>query len=128
MKPVKKERYFIYPLQSEEQQERKKFYFNVAKTVNTIRLKKKISVYDLSALTHVEAAYIYRLENGKKNISLIHLYEFAKVFEVSLDDFMPNETENKSMKEIKDILYGCSQKELKEIRSYLKANYEHKEL
>ena len=79
-------------------------------------------------MTHVEAAYIYRLENGEKNISLIHLYEFAKVFGVSLDDFMPNSTENKFMKEIKDVLYGCSQGELKEIRSYLKANYEHREL
>ena len=127
-KSFNKEIYSIHLSPSEKKQEKANFYFNVAKNVNTIRLKKKISVYDLSAMTHTEAAYISRLENGKKNISLFHLYEFSKVFGVSMDDFMPHNTENKFMKDIKNILYGCSHRELEEIRSYLKTNYEHKEL
>ena len=49
----------------------------------------------------------------------------AKSFGVSMDDFMPEDTENKYMKEIKNILYGCSHRELKEIQAYLEENYGH---
>lgn len=110
------------------QQESKNFYFQVAKNINTIRLKKKISVYKLSTLTHIETSYIYRIEKGMRNLGVVHLYLIAKAFGVSMDDFMPEETEIKYMRGIKDILYGCSHSELKEIQTYLEANYEHERM
>lgn len=107
------------------QQEIKNFYFQVAKNINTIRLKKKMTVYKLSTLTHIETSYIYRIEKGVRNLGVVHLFLIAKSFGVSMDDFMPEDTENKFMKEIKKILYGCSHRELKEIQAYLEENYGH---
>lgn len=107
------------------QQEIKNFYFQVAKNINTIRLKKKMTIYKLSTLTHIETSYIYRIEKGVRNLGVVHLFLIAKSFGVSMDDFMPEDTENKFMKEIKKILYGCSHRELKEIQAYLEENYGH---
>ena len=122
LKPEKEQKKSSKP-QGLGQQEIKNFYFQVAKCINTIRLKKKISVYKLSTLTHIETSYIYRIEKGVRNLGVVHLYLIAKSFGVSMDDFMPEDTENKNMTEIKNILYECSHRELKEIQSYLEENY-----
>lgn len=127
-KPVNEDKYSPQLLQLGKKQEIKNFNFSVAKNIHSIRLKRRISVHELSVLSGINACHIYRIEKNEKHVGLDSIVKLANGLGVSVEDLMPWDTEDDLIKSIKFILYGCSQRELKEIRSYLKANYEHKEL
>lgn len=126
LKSEKKEKYIFQPLRLDKNYESKNINFNIAKNVHTIRLKKRITVQQLSAASGINACHIYRIEKNEKHVGLEGIVKLANGLGVSIDDLIPfEETENKSIRKIKNILYGCNHKELKEIQAYLEENYGH---
>ena len=54
--------------------------------LNKVRMKKGISLDDLSAMTGLSRAYINYIENGDRNPKLSVVCELAKALGVGLDD------------------------------------------
>jgi len=61
----------------------KKFGSNLRR----IRLSRNLSQMKLSELSDIHYTYISQIENGRKSISLIKIYDLAKALEVNIIEF-----------------------------------------
>ena len=56
--------------------------------IKQLRLEKKYSQEMLSSLTGFHRTYIGMIERGERNISLINMAVFAKVFEMTISELL----------------------------------------
>jgi transcriptional regulator with XRE-family HTH domain len=56
--------------------------------LRALRAKKNISQESLAGLTGFHRTYIGMIERGERNISLINIAVFAKVFEMSISELL----------------------------------------
>lgn len=87
--------------------------------IRNIRLKKSLTIYQLSKMTNIARTYLVELENNKKfNPSLKTMYKIANALEVKVDDLFYSELDIDNLKEemyrrIDE--YGLHSKEVMEI-------------
>lgn len=68
--------------------------------IKNIRLKKSLTIYQLSKMTNISRTYLVELENNKKfNPSLKTMYKIANALEVKVDDLFYSELDIDSLKE-----------------------------
>ena len=87
--------------------------------IKNLRMKKGITVYKLSKMTHIARSYLVELENNKKfNPSLNTMYKIANALEVKVDDLFYSELDIDILKEEmyrRIDLYGIESKEVLEV-------------
>lgn len=87
--------------------------------IKNIRLKKSLTIYQLSKMTNIARTYLVELENNKKfNPSLKTMYKIANALEVKVDDLFYSELDINDLKEemyrrIDE--YGLDSKEVLEV-------------
>lgn len=62
--------------------------------IKQLRLQKNISQEKLSFLTGFHRTYIGMIERGERNISLLNMAVFAKVFEITISELLDLKTIN----------------------------------
>jgi transcriptional regulator with XRE-family HTH domain len=62
--------------------------------IKQLRLQKNISQEKLSFLTGFHRTYIGMIERGERNISLLNMAVFAKVFEINVSELLDFKTVN----------------------------------
>ncbi|GAC1304148.1 MAG: helix-turn-helix transcriptional regulator [Mucilaginibacter sp.] len=62
--------------------------------IKTLRTKQKISQEALSHKTGFHRTYIGMIERGERNISLVNIAVFAKVFQMSISELLDFASEN----------------------------------
>ena len=68
--------------------------------IKNIRLKKSLTIYQLSKMTNIARTYLVELENNKKfNPSLKTMYKIANALEVKVDDLFYSELDIDNLKE-----------------------------
>ena len=87
--------------------------------IKNIRLKKGLTIYQLSKITEINRSYLTQLENNKKfNPSLETIYKIATALNVKVDDLFYSELDIETLKEemYKRIdEFGLNSKEVLEI-------------
>ena len=56
--------------------------------IKQLRIEKNISQEKLSSLTGFHRTYVGMIERGERNISLVNIAVFAKVFEISISELL----------------------------------------
>ena len=64
------------------------FLLIIGNNIRELRKSKKWSQVDLALKVGMHKSYIGAIEKGKKNISLLKLARFAKVFEVKINEII----------------------------------------
>ncbi|MEB0262591.1 MULTISPECIES: helix-turn-helix transcriptional regulator [unclassified Mucilaginibacter] len=64
--------------------------------LKALRAKKNISQESLANLTGFHRTYIGMIERGERNISLINIAVFAKIFEISISELLDLSQVNRS--------------------------------
>lgn len=68
--------------------------------IKNIRLKRSLTIYQLSKMTNIARTYLVELENNKKfNPSLKTMYKIANALEVKVDDLFYSELDIDNLKE-----------------------------
>jgi transcriptional regulator with XRE-family HTH domain len=62
--------------------------------IRQLRIKKNLSQEKLSFLTGFHRTYIGMIERGERNISLVNMAVFAKVFEITISELLDLTTVN----------------------------------
>lgn len=87
--------------------------------IRNIRLKKSLTIYQLSKMTNIARTYLVELENNKKfNPSLKTMYKIANALEVKVDDLFYSELDIDNLKEEmyrRIDKYGLHSKEVMEV-------------
>lgn len=87
--------------------------------IKNIRLKKSLTIYQLSKMANIARTYLVELENNKKfNPSLKTMYKIANALEVKVDDLFYSELDIDNLKEEmyrRIDVYGIDSKEVLEV-------------
>lgn len=92
----------------------------IAKRINNERMKKKLSIGQLSRLSGVDASHINRVEMGTRNLSFNAGIRLCIALEINLNDlYMIGEEKEDSISnrlgKIQDIIHTLSKQEFNEI-------------
>jgi transcriptional regulator with XRE-family HTH domain len=60
----------------------------IGKNIRKLRKSKNWSQADLALIVGMHKSYIGAIEKGRRNISLIKIARFAKVFEIKIDELI----------------------------------------
>ena len=64
----------------------------IGKKIKLLREKKNMTQQELADLIKTDRQYVWKLEQGKKNITLDYLDKIAKALNVSQDEFINTNT------------------------------------
>lgn len=67
----------------------------IGKLIKKERMKQKLSQQDLASLLKVDRQYVWRIENGKINLTLDYLGKILASIGVHPKEIFPNKTEQK---------------------------------
>lgn len=57
--------------------------------IRSCRVEQKISQEKLALLCNIDRSYLGRIERGEVNITVLKLYEIAKILKISPQDLLP---------------------------------------
>ncbi len=61
----------------------------IGHAIRSCRVEQKISQEKLALLCNIDRSYLGRIERGEVNITVLKLYEIAKVLKISPQDLLP---------------------------------------
>lgn len=61
----------------------------IGHAIRSCRVEQKISQEKLALLCNIDRSYLGRIERGEVNITVLKLYEIAKILEISPQDLLP---------------------------------------
>lgn len=102
--------------------------FEIGKNIRKYRKLKGLTIEQLAEVLETETNYLGQCERGERRFSLDKLVDLIEYFGVTANDIIPvhntaerkNEEKNIYLKEINEILDGCSDNQLAVILNILK--------
>ena len=61
----------------------------IGHAIRSCRVEQKISQEKLALLCNIDRSYLGRIERGEVNITVLKLYEIAKILKISPQDLLP---------------------------------------
>lgn len=89
-------------------------YITVGNKIRTLRIRQGLSQFQLSEMIDVSPPYISNIENGVKNASIETLVKIANALQVSIDELLDNNLNNKliaSARTFEVVLADCNEYE-----------------
>lgn len=101
----------------------KKIYFEIAKNINDQRLKKDMSLEELSKISGVDKVHLYRIEKSERNVGMITLIKLAFALEVNINQLIGLEEIQSRFDKIFKMIKCFSDKELDELLLTINKNH-----
>lgn len=99
-------------------------YKVIGERIRNIRIKKNISLLEISKKMNVSIAYISRIEHNNTKLNLTRLIELADILNVNTSEILDGtivENKNYLDKDLSDILKDCTKEQKKLIYNISKA-------
>ena len=99
-------------------------YYDIGQRIRAFRRGRKLSQEQLAEKVWISTTHMSHIENGSTKLSLPVLVDLAAALDVSVNELLSGQSSqgrSAGYEQVKDILNGCSEKQLKIITEIIKS-------